>query len=85
MGFFFPLLSFGIHVEVLNSPLGLTLLEVFFSSVLYPVSLSLAVEDGGWDQGLASLFCLNLSALLFFHWEQCKRFQVEVWLGFLFG
>lgn len=51
--------------------------------MLYPTSLSLAVEDGGWDQGLAGLLCQNLSALLFLHWEQCEGFQAEIWLGFL--
>lgn len=53
--------------------------------MFYSTSLSLAVEDGGWDQGLAGLLCPNLSALLFLHWEQCKGFQAEIWLGFLPG
>lgn len=53
--------------------------------MLYPTSLSLAVQDGDWDQGLAGLLCQNLSALLFLHWEQCKGFQAEIWLRFLLG
>lgn len=58
-------------------------LGFFFPQCFYPISFSLAVEDGCWSQGLAGLFCQNLCALLLLQWEQCKGFQVEIWLGFL--
>lgn len=41
--------------------------------------------SGRWMlvSGLGWFVCQNLSALLLLQWEQCKGFQVEIWLGFL--
>lgn len=74
-------------MEVLNSPLGLTetLLEFFFPQCFtqsaFPWQWRMEVGIRAW------LVCFARTSVpfYFFHWEQCKRFQVEIWLGFLFG